>query len=71
MTIATSGWPPPWRHSTKSNARRIRLRYVEQMPSKEIAERLSKTDGAVRVMLTRALKTLQTVLMDAGLSGHW
>jgi RNA polymerase sigma-70 factor, ECF subfamily len=49
----------------------LRLRYVEQMPSKEIAERLSKTDGAVRVMLTRALKTLQTVLMDAGLSGHW
>jgi RNA polymerase sigma-70 factor (ECF subfamily) len=49
----------------------LRLRYVEQMPSKEIAERLGKSDGAVRVMLTRALKTLQTVLMDAGLSGRW
>ena len=49
----------------------LRLRYVEQMPSKEIAQRLSKSDGAVRVMLTRALKTLQTVLMDAGLSGRW
>jgi len=49
----------------------LRLRYVEQMPSKEIAQRLGKSDGAVRVMLTRALKTLQTVLIDAGLSGHW
>jgi RNA polymerase sigma-70 factor (ECF subfamily) len=49
----------------------LRLRYVEQMPSKEIAERLGKSDGAVRVMLTRSLKTLQTVLMDAGMSGRW
>lgn len=49
----------------------LRLRYVEQMPSKEIAQRLGKSDGAVRVMLTRSLKTLQTVLMDAGLSGRW
>ncbi|HVC98322.1 MAG TPA: sigma-70 family RNA polymerase sigma factor [Pirellulales bacterium] len=49
----------------------LRLRYVEQMPSKEIAKWLGKSDGAVRVMLTRALKSLQTVLTDAGLSGHW
>jgi RNA polymerase sigma-70 factor (ECF subfamily) len=49
----------------------LRLRYVEQMPSKEIAQRLGKTDGAVRVLLSRALKTLQAVLTDAGLSGHW
>jgi RNA polymerase sigma-70 factor, ECF subfamily len=49
----------------------IRLRYVDQMPSKEIAQRLSKNDGAIRVLLTRALKTLQTALMDAGLSGRW
>ena len=49
----------------------LRLRYVEQMPSKEIAQRLGKTDGAVRVMLTRALKTLQSDLLDAGLSGNW
>jgi RNA polymerase sigma-70 factor (ECF subfamily) len=49
----------------------LRLRYVEQLPSKEIAERLGKSDGAIRVMLTRTLKTLQTVLAEAGLSGHW
>ncbi|HVX16027.1 MAG TPA: sigma-70 family RNA polymerase sigma factor [Pirellulales bacterium] len=49
----------------------LRLRYIEQMPSKEIAERLGKTDGAVRVLLTRTLKTLQAVLTDAGLSGRW
>ena len=49
----------------------LRLRYVEQMPSKEIAQRLGKSDGAIRVMLTRALKTLQTVLIDAGLSRSW
>ena len=40
----------------------LRMRYVEGRPSKEIAERLGKTDGSVRVMLTRALKTLQTRL---------
>ena len=33
----------------------LRLRYLEGLPSKEIAARLGKTDGAVRVMLTRAL----------------
>ena len=40
----------------------IRLRYVEGLPSREIAERLNKTDGAVRVMLTRSLKKLQEIL---------
>ncbi len=40
----------------------IRLRYVEGLPSKEIAQRLGKTDGAVRVMLTRTLNKLQTLL---------
>jgi len=40
----------------------IRLRYVEGLASKEIAERLQKTDGAVRVMLTRALGRLQHLL---------
>lgn len=42
----------------------IRLRYVEGLPSKEIAERLGKTDGAVRVMLTRSLNRLQQLLGD-------
>jgi len=40
----------------------LRLRYVEGLPSKEIAERLGKTDGSVRVMLTRALGRLQQIL---------
>ena len=42
----------------------LRLRYVENMPSKEIAARLDKTDAAVRVMLTRSLKKLQELLGD-------
>jgi RNA polymerase sigma-70 factor (ECF subfamily) len=49
----------------------LRLRYVEQLPSKEIASRLGKSDGAVRVMLTRALKVMQGLLTDAGMSGRW
>jgi RNA polymerase sigma-70 factor (ECF subfamily) len=40
----------------------LRLRYLEGLPSKEIAERLGKTDGAVRVMLTRSLSKLQQIL---------
>jgi RNA polymerase sigma-70 factor (ECF subfamily) len=43
----------------------IRLRYIENLPSKEIAERLGKTDAAVRVMLTRSLKKLQDLM------GNW
>jgi RNA polymerase sigma-70 factor (ECF subfamily) len=40
----------------------LRLRYVEGLPTKEIAARLGKTDGAVRVLLTRSLNRLQGVL---------
>ncbi|MCA9101492.1 MAG: sigma-70 family RNA polymerase sigma factor [Planctomycetales bacterium] len=40
----------------------LRLRYVEGLPSKEIAERLGKSDGACRVLLTRSLKKLQELL---------
>ena len=40
----------------------LQLRYVENMPSKDIAKRLGKTDGAVRVMLTRSLQKLQGIL---------
>jgi len=42
----------------------LRLRYVESLPSKEIAERLKKSDAAVRVMLTRSLKRLQELLEE-------
>jgi RNA polymerase sigma-70 factor (ECF subfamily) len=40
----------------------LRLRYVENLPTKEIADRIGKTDAAVRVMLSRSLKRLQTLL---------
>src|SRR5580700_12185059 len=40
----------------------LRLRYVEGLPSKEIAARLQKTDGATRVLLTRSLAKLQELL---------
>jgi RNA polymerase sigma-70 factor (ECF subfamily) len=42
----------------------IRLRYVENLPSKDIADRIGKSDAAVRVMLTRSLKKLQELLGD-------
>jgi RNA polymerase sigma-70 factor (ECF subfamily) len=40
----------------------LRLRYVENLPSKEIAQRLGKTDGSVRVLLTRSLHRLHELL---------
>lgn len=40
----------------------IRLRYMENLPSKEIAEKLGKTDGAIRVLLTRSLQKLREIL---------
>jgi RNA polymerase sigma-70 factor, ECF subfamily len=43
----------------------LRMRYVEGLPSKEIAEKLGKSDGAVRVMLTRSLKRLEQLLADS------
>ncbi len=40
----------------------IRLRYVEGWGSKEIADHLGKTDGAIRVLLSRTLSRLQEIL---------
>lgn len=40
----------------------LRLRYIEGLASKDIAARLGKTDGAIRVMLTRSLGKLQQIL---------
>ncbi len=45
----------------------IRLRYVEKLPTKEIAQLLDKTDGAVRVLLTRSLKRLAQQIGSDGL----
>lgn len=40
----------------------LRLRYVSGLPSKQIAEQMGKSDGAVRVMLSRAVGRLQSIL---------
>jgi RNA polymerase sigma-70 factor (ECF subfamily) len=40
----------------------LRLRYVEGLATKEIAARLGKSDGAVRVLLTRSLNRLQELM---------
>ncbi|MCE9545037.1 MAG: sigma-70 family RNA polymerase sigma factor [Planctomycetia bacterium] len=40
----------------------LRLRYVLGLPSKEIAQQMGKSDGAVRVLLTRSLKKLEDLL---------
>jgi RNA polymerase sigma-70 factor (ECF subfamily) len=42
----------------------LRLRYLVGLPSKEIAQKLGKTDGAVRVMLSRSLGKLQEMLTE-------
>jgi len=43
----------------------IRLRYIEGWPTKQIAEKLGKSDGAIRVLLTRTLGRLQELLTDS------
>ena len=40
----------------------LRLRYVDHLPTREIAERIGKTDGALRVMISRCLKQLESLL---------
>lgn len=40
----------------------LRLRYVVGLPTKQIAEQLGKSDGSVRVMLSRVLSRLQEIL---------
>lgn len=42
----------------------LKMRYLEQLPSKTIAEKLGKSDGSVRVMLTRSLAKLQELLAE-------
>lgn len=52
--------------STLSDEQRevLRLRYVEGLPTKDVAERVGKSDGAVRVLLTRTLSKLQEMLIE-------
>lgn len=40
----------------------LRLRYGEGLSTKEIAQRIGKTDGATRILLTRLVQRLQEVL---------
>jgi RNA polymerase sigma-70 factor (ECF subfamily) len=40
----------------------LRLRYSEGLPTATIAEQMGKTDVAVRVMLSRIVAALQTLL---------
>ncbi|MBL8810676.1 MAG: sigma-70 family RNA polymerase sigma factor [Planctomycetaceae bacterium] len=42
----------------------IRLRYVEGLATRDIAEQLQKSDGAIRVLLTRTIALLQERLMS-------
>ena len=42
----------------------IRMRYAEGMPTKVIAEKLGKTDVAVRVLLSRSMRQLEKQLDD-------
>ncbi|TWT87664.1 RNA polymerase sigma factor [Pseudobythopirellula maris] len=49
---------------TEEQQTAIRLRYAEGLPTKEIAERLGKTDVAVRVLLSRSMRQLEKQLED-------
>lgn len=40
----------------------LHLRFGEGLPTKEIAEMLGKSDGAIRVLLTRTIQRLQQLL---------
>ncbi len=42
----------------------LRLRYIDGLPTREVAERLGKTDGAIRVLLSRTLTRLQEALAE-------
>lgn len=42
----------------------LQMRYIQGLGSKEIGEKLGKSDGAVRVMLSRSLAKLQSLLGD-------
>ncbi len=48
----------------ESDREALRLRYVDGLPTKEIAAKLGKTDGAIRVLLSRAVDKLQQKLGD-------
>ena len=42
----------------------VRMRYADGLPTKQIAEKLGKTDAAVRVLLSRSMRHLEKQLDD-------
>ncbi len=42
----------------------IRLRYVDGLNTKDIAAKFNKTDGAIRVLLSRSVRQLEALLQD-------
>ena len=42
----------------------VRMRYAEGLPTKEIAQKLGKTDVAIRVLLSRSMRLLEKKLED-------
>ena len=46
----------------------LRLRYVDGLPSKKIAVQIGKSDGATRVLITRAIKRLEKTMTES--EGH-
>ena len=40
------------------------MRYAEGLPTKEIAQKLGKTDVAIRVLLSRSMRLLEKKLED-------
>jgi RNA polymerase sigma-70 factor, ECF subfamily len=42
----------------------VRLRYVDGLPTKQIAEKLGKNDVAIRVLLSRSMRQLEKLLAD-------
>jgi len=42
----------------------VRMRYVEGLPTKQIAEKLGKNDVAIRVLLSRCMRILENQLKD-------
>ena len=42
----------------------IKMRYAEGLPTKKIAERLGKSDVAVRVLMSRSMRRLEELLAD-------
>jgi RNA polymerase sigma-70 factor (ECF subfamily) len=46
----------------------LRLRYVDGLPSKQVAGQIGKSDGATRVLIARAIKRLEIIMTE--MEGH-